>query len=131
MDWNAFLPHIRHLSEAEQTFIRKAFDVGMKAHEGQKRQSGEAYFTHPIAVAEIIANIGGDADTIAAALLHDTVEDTEVKLEDIDADFGHNVMHPIDGATKLMEEDFEQHPTLDQPQTTPPKMFNPPPGASA
>lgn len=124
MDWNAFSTHIRHLPEGDQTIIRKAFEVGKKAHDGQKRQSGEAYFTHPIAVAEIIAKLGGDADTIAAALLHDTVEDTDVTLDDINKDFGTNVTHLIDGATKLMEADFEQRPTLDERIETLRKMFN-------
>lgn len=124
MDWNGFLPYIRHLPAGDQAIIRKAYDVGEKAHAGQKRQSGEPYFTHPVAVAEILTKMGADRDTIVAALLHDTVEDTPLTLEDIDRDFGPDVMHLIDGATKLTETDFEKHPTLDERIETLRKMFN-------
>jgi len=71
------------------------------AHEGQTRKSGEAYITHPVAVAAILANLGMDAETLAAALLHDVVEDTGIALEDIRQEFGDSIASLVDGVTKL------------------------------
>ncbi len=81
--------------------IERAFDAARAAHLGQVRKSGEEYITHPVAVAEILAELGLDPATIIAALLHDTVEDTKITLETIRRDFGDEVADLVDGVTKL------------------------------
>ena len=86
---------------AETQIIEKAFKRAEKAHEGQLRKSGEPYITHPVAVAKILADLGTGPSTIAAALLHDTVEDTEYSLDQLRAEFGEEVALLVDGVTKL------------------------------
>ncbi|MEI8066388.1 MAG: bifunctional (p)ppGpp synthetase/guanosine-3',5'-bis(diphosphate) 3'-pyrophosphohydrolase [Actinomycetes bacterium] len=81
--------------------IERAFESARLAHSGQVRKSGEEYITHPVAVAEILAELGLDPATIVAALLHDTVEDTKITLEKIRQDFGDEVADLVDGVTKL------------------------------
>ncbi|GLJ60037.1 bifunctional (p)ppGpp synthetase/guanosine-3',5'-bis(diphosphate) 3'-pyrophosphohydrolase [Microbacterium sp. JZ70] len=81
--------------------IERAYQVAAEKHRGQKRQSGEPYITHPLAVAEILADLGLGPKAIAAALLHDTVEDTGYPLEDLRAEFGDEVALLVDGVTKL------------------------------
>jgi len=81
--------------------IVRAYEVADKAHAGQLRKSGEPYITHPVAVAEILADIGLDTSTIIAALLHDTMEDTDYSLSDLKRDFGSEVSTLVDGVTKL------------------------------
>jgi GTP diphosphokinase / guanosine-3',5'-bis(diphosphate) 3'-diphosphatase len=81
--------------------VRRAYEVGAEAHEGQTRRSGEPYITHPVAVAGILAELGMDAETIIAAILHDTLEDTQLTSEQITAEFGANVTELVDGVTKL------------------------------
>ena len=83
-----------------QTIVR-AFEVAVEAHAGQLRKSGEAYITHPVAVAEILGELGMNTPTIVAALLHDTVEDTPYSLVQLRADFGSEVADLVDGVTKL------------------------------
>ena len=83
-----------------QTIVR-AFEVAVEAHAGQLRKSGEAYVTHPVAVAEILGELGMNTPTIVAALLHDTVEDTPYSLVQLRADFGSEVADLVDGVTKL------------------------------
>ena len=83
------------------TIIVRAYDVAARAHRGQLRNSGEAYISHPLSVATILAGLGLDDITIASALLHDAVEDTSVSLEDIEVQFGHDVASIVDGVTKL------------------------------
>jgi GTP pyrophosphokinase len=106
-----------------QNAIKKAFEMGKEAHSGQTRQSGDAYFTHPVSVAQMLAQMGGDRDTIIAALLHDTVEDTSLTLSDIEREFGPMVAVMIDGATKLGGDDVAERPTLDEKIETLRKMF--------
>ncbi|MFV8282681.1 RelA/SpoT family protein [Christiangramia marina] len=90
------------LSEDDKKLIRKAFDTAVDAHKDQRRKSGEAYIFHPIAVAKIVASeIGLDATSIAAALLHDVVEDTEYTLLNIEKMFGETVAKIVDGLTKI------------------------------
>ena len=90
------------LSDDDKRLIRLAFDTAVDAHKGQRRKSGEAYIFHPIAVAKIVASeIGLDATSIAAALLHDVVEDTKYTLEDIERMFGKTVARIVDGLTKI------------------------------
>ena len=90
----------RHRDQSPDLIVR-AFDVAAKAHEGQMRLSGEPYIRHPVAVATIVARLGLDDVTIAASLLHDAVEDTDVALAAIEADFGAEVTRIVDGVTKL------------------------------
>ncbi|MBC9795690.1 RelA/SpoT family protein [Sinomicrobium weinanense] len=90
------------LTDEDKKLIRKAFDTAVDAHKNQRRKSGEAYIFHPIAVAKIVASeIGLDATSIAAALLHDVVEDTEYSLKDIEDMFGKTVAIIVDGLTKI------------------------------
>jgi len=90
-----------HHPKAATATILRAFEVAASAHEGQYRQSGEKYINHPLAVAHIVADIGLDDTTVAAALLHDAVEDTEVSLADVDRQFGREIAAIVDGVTKL------------------------------
>lgn len=94
----ALLAHHPDVSLSE---LERAYVVAEKAHEGQLRKSGEPYITHPLAVAEILADIGLDLETIVAALLHDTVEDTKYSLAAVRKDFGKEVASLVDGVTKL------------------------------
>ncbi len=92
----------RTLSDDDKKMIRKAFEVAVDAHKDQRRKSGEAYVFHPLAVARIVASeIGMDATSIAAALLHDVVEDTSYTLEDLEDLFGATVARIVDGLTKI------------------------------
>lgn len=92
----------QHLSDDDKTMIRSAFEVAVDGHKDQRRKSGEAYVFHPIAVAKIVASeIGLDAVSIASALLHDVVEDTEYTLDDIERMFGETVARIVDGLTKI------------------------------
>lgn len=81
--------------------IQKAYVIAERMHAGQARKSGDPYITHPLAVATILAELGMTAPTLCAALLHDTVEDTPYTLEELRADFGDEVVHLVDGVTKL------------------------------
>ena len=81
--------------------IKKAIEVATKAHEGQLRKTGEPYIVHPLAVQKILEEWGMDEDTIIAGILHDTVEDTSLTLEDIKSEFGESVAFLVDGVTKL------------------------------
>lgn len=87
--------------KAEIGLILKAYEVAEKAHEGQTRRSGDPYITHPVSVATILAELGLMPTTLAAALLHDTVEDTSYTLEEAKRDFGEEIAKLIDGVTKL------------------------------
>ena len=90
------------LSEKDKKLIRLAFETAVDAHKDQRRKSGEPYIMHPIAVAQIVADqIGLGATSIAAALLHDVVEDTSLTLDDIELMFGKEVAKIVDGLTKI------------------------------
>lgn len=90
------------LTSEDKKLIRLAFNTAVDAHKNQRRKSGEAYIFHPIAVAKIVASeIGLDATSIAAALLHDTVEDTDYNLDDIERLFGNTVAKIVHGLTKI------------------------------
>ncbi len=90
------------LTKEDKKMIRKAFEIAVDAHKEQRRKSGEAYIFHPLAVAQIVASeIGLDATSIAAALLHDVVEDTSYTLADLDQLFGETVARIVDGLTKI------------------------------
>jgi len=81
--------------------VERAFLIAEKAHEGQLRKSGQRYITHPVAVAQILAELGLSTETVIAALLHDTVEDTPYSLKELRHDFGDEVANLVDGVTKL------------------------------
>ncbi|MCX7550007.1 RelA/SpoT family protein [Xanthomarina sp. F2636L] len=104
----------RTLTNDDKKLIRKAFDVAVDAHKEQRRKSGEAYIFHPIAVAKIVAQeIGMDATSIAAALLHDVVEDNEnYSIADIEQLFGETVAKIVDGLTKISSLDTEMDVSL-------------------
>ncbi|MBF0595887.1 RelA/SpoT family protein [Faecalibacter rhinopitheci] len=90
------------LSDDDKKLIRKAFDLAVEAHKDQRRKTGEPYIYHPIAVAKIVADeIGLGATSIAAALMHDVVEDTEYTLDDLEKLFGKKIAKIIDGLTKI------------------------------
>ena len=91
----------KHLSKSGQRQVEKAYRFAELAHDGQFRKSGDPYITHPVAVAANLAELELDADTIAAALLHDVVEDTPSKLSQIRDEFGEEIAYIIDGVTKL------------------------------
>ncbi len=85
----------------DYALVKKAFEYCVLKHEGQKRSTGEPYYTHPFNVALIIVSLGMDSKAIAAALLHDVVEDTDATLEDIKREFGEEVALLVDGVTKI------------------------------
>ncbi len=85
----------------DEALIQKAYVFAQKAHENVKRYSGEPYFIHPAAVAKHLAQLGMDAPTVAAGLLHDILEDSEVKSEEIEKEFGPEVLFLVEGVTKL------------------------------
>jgi len=91
----------KYNSNADIELIKRAFEFSLDAHSGQERASGEPYITHPLAVAEILAGMEMDTESIAAALLHDTVEDTNFTSEDIEKIFGAQIAELVDGVTKL------------------------------
>ena len=92
---------MKHADTSERKQIAKAFEFSQKAHEGEMRASGEPYFVHLFETAKILAEIGMDSTTVIAGLLHDTIEDTEVKEEEIEKEFGKEVLFLIEGVTKL------------------------------
>ena len=97
------------LSRADKKLIRTAFDTAVDAHKEQRRKSGEAYIFHPIAVAKIVASeIGLDATSIAAALLHDVVEDTPYTLGDIEQIFGETIARIVNGLTKISQLEYQK-----------------------
>lgn len=89
-----------------QDRVLHAFEVAERCHRGQYRKSGEPYITHPVAVTQILADLGMDEDTIVGALLHDTVEDTGYTLKEVEDDFGPDVALLVDGVTKLDKVEF-------------------------
>ena len=91
----------RTIPKGDLALIERAYAAAEQAHDGQKRKSGEPYITHPVAVAQILADLGIGPKTIAAALLHDTVEDTDYTLDQVRADFGDEIAMLVDGVTKL------------------------------
>ena len=98
-------PVVQRLRDANKnvdtSIVERAFVAAETAHQGQLRKSGDPYITHPVAVAEILVEFGLDPATIAAALLHDTVEDTNYSSEKLRADFGDEVASLVEGVTKL------------------------------
>jgi len=105
---------MRHLVDTLSTYlpqeqidtITRAYEFGAAAHEGQTRKTGEPYISHPVAVAQSLAEMYLDSEAIMAAILHDTVEDTEATLEQIEENFGHEVALLVDGVSKLDQIQF-------------------------
>jgi GTP pyrophosphokinase len=95
-----------YFPDADLALVRKASEFADRAHAGQKRSSGDPYIIHPTEVAQILADMRLDIASICAAFLHDTVEDTEVRLEDVERDFGKDVGNLVDGVTKLNKMSF-------------------------
>ena len=93
--------HRERYPKADFSLLQRAYDVAEQRHATQFRKSGDPYITHPLAVANILAELGMDTTTLVAALLHDTVEDTGYSLEELTAEFGDEVAHLVDGVTKL------------------------------
>jgi len=93
--------------KASVTLINRAYLTARRAHQHQVRGSGESYINHPIAVAKIVADIGLDDTSLAAALLHDAVEDTEITLDEVESEFGADVAAIVDGVTKLERLQFD------------------------
>src|SRR6185503_7195753 len=92
---------LKHDDDADVKDVRRAIEFAIEAHGNQKRASGEPYVTHPIASAQILADLGIDPVAVQAALLHDVPEDTEYSLSDIEERFGSEVAQLVDGVTKL------------------------------
>ena len=101
------------LSNEDKLMIRKAFDIAADAHKDQRRKTGEPYVYHPIAVAKIVANeIGLGAYSIAAALLHDVVEDTDYSFADIEQIFGETITKIVNGLTKISKLQKDQNASI-------------------
>ncbi len=111
----------RHYPQADLAPVSEAFDLAVEAHGDQRRASGEPYVTHPIASAQILAELGIDPIAVEAALLHDVPEDTEYSLSDIEERFGPEVAHLVDGVTKLSK--FSTHTHEQQQAENIRKMF--------
>jgi GTP diphosphokinase / guanosine-3',5'-bis(diphosphate) 3'-diphosphatase len=97
----------RRHPKASVTMINRAYETAKEAHRDQSRGSGESYINHPLSVARIVAEIGLDEISLAAALLHDAVEDTEITVADVERDFGAEVAAIVDGVTKLERLQFD------------------------
>ncbi|MGH7667290.1 MAG: HD domain-containing protein, partial [Candidatus Dormibacteria bacterium] len=101
MEFDDLLPRLSYLGEGEVATLERAYRLAEFAHQGQLRLSGEPYVTHPLAVAALLADLHLDTDALAAALLHDVVEDTPVEAEQIRDEFGPTVEKLVAGVTKL------------------------------
>ena len=100
-DMRALVAAASYLTDADRDQLRKAWQIGAAAHVGQMRKSGEPYITHPVAVARVLAELGLDLETLIAAILHDTIEDTPLTRDDIAVQFGETVAELVEGVTKL------------------------------
>ncbi|MEV6246219.1 HD domain-containing protein [Streptomyces sp. NPDC051742] len=98
--------HRAHHPDADLTVLRRAYVLAESSHRGQFRKSGEPYITHPLAVTLILAELGAETTTLTASLLHDTVEDTEVTLDQVRREFGDEVAYLVDGVTKVEKIDY-------------------------
>ncbi|MFD5102765.1 RelA/SpoT family protein [Streptomyces albidochromogenes] len=98
--------HRAHHPDADLSILHRAYVLAESSHRGQMRKSGEPYITHPLAVTLILAELGAETTTLTAALLHDTVEDTDVTLDQVRSEFGEEVCFLVDGVTKLEKVDY-------------------------
>ena len=92
---------VKHCPDADVAMVRRAYDYASAAHAGQLRLSGDPYILHPASVALTLAKMGFDEHTVAAGLLHDTVEDTDSSIDELDELFGEQVADIVDGVTKI------------------------------
>ena len=90
----------------DMEMLDKAYQLAARAHDGQFRRSGEPYICHPLHVAMLLVDLGMDTESLAAALMHDVVEDTSVTLDELESQFGADVAHMVDGVTKLTKIKF-------------------------
>ena len=121
-----------YMPAADLAMVRLAFEFAELKHRGIKRHSGEPYILHPIAVATYAAELALDAHGIAAALLHDTVEDTETTAEEIALEFGHAVSAIVEGVTKFTQVETEPEQDGDTPlRASSPPRSTPPASASS
>ena len=108
MDIESIIKQVQlYYPDSDPELLRQAFGMAQSAHSGQERLSGEAYVQHPLATAEILADMHMDPKTIAAALIHDVPEDTESTLNDVKDTFGDEVAALVDGVTKLSRIEWE------------------------
>jgi guanosine-3',5'-bis(diphosphate) 3'-pyrophosphohydrolase len=110
-----------HYPQADLEPMRRAFELATQAHQGQSRVTGEAYITHPLAAAQILANLGIDPIAITAAILHDVPEDTDLTLGELEEGFGPEIAQLVDGVTKLSK--FSTHSYEEQQAENIRKMF--------
>ena len=96
--------------ESDKKLIEKAFELAKTAHEGQKRLSGEEYLFHPLHVAYFLSELGMDSATVAAGILHDTIEDTSVTYKDLEKEFGKDIAFLVEGVTKLSKIEYDGNP---------------------
>src|SRR3982750_2595240 len=96
-----------YVSDPDPELLTRAFRFASTCHEGQQRASGEAFIHHPFGVAKICAELHLDEEALAAALLHDVVEDTETTIEEVRSEFGADVAHLVEGVTKLSGISFQ------------------------
>ena len=109
-DLDQLLDRIRsYHADADLGLVRKAYEFSAKAHEGQLRRSGEPYLQHPIAVAGVLTSLKTDVTAIVAALLHDTLEDTVATPAELEREFGKDVVHLVDGVTKIGKITFRSY----------------------
>jgi len=110
MDIDQLLDRVKsYNADADLGIVRKAYDFSAKAHQGQRRRSGEPYLQHPIAVAGVLTSLKTDVTAIVAALLHDTLEDTVATSEELEKEFGKDVVHLVDGVTKIGKITFKSY----------------------
>lgn len=98
-----------YLEPSQISLVKRAYFYAEQAHDGQKRRSGEAYITHPLAVADILAGMHMDHQSLMAAMLHDVIEDTGISKKAISGQFGDSVADLVDGVSKLTQIEFESH----------------------
>jgi GTP diphosphokinase / guanosine-3',5'-bis(diphosphate) 3'-diphosphatase len=98
-----------YLEASQINLVKRAYFYAEQAHDGQKRRSGEAYITHPLAVADILASMHMDHQSLMAAMLHDVIEDTGISKKAIASQFGDSVADLVDGVSKLTQIEFESH----------------------
>lgn len=96
--------------ESDRKLLEKAFELAKSAHAGQKRLSGEEYLSHPLNVAYFLSELGMDSATIAAGILHDTIEDTTITYKDLEKEFGKDIAFLVDGVTKLSKIEYDGNP---------------------
>ena len=97
-------------NETDRKLIEKAFELAKTAHAGQKRLSGEEYLSHPLHVAYFLSELGLDSATVAAGILHDTIEDTLITHKDLEKEFGKDIAFLVEGVTKLSKIEYAGNP---------------------